>query len=177
MGGLRIDFSEVEDTFDVLPEGRYECVLEDCQVRESKSSDNNYLNFEFEVVDGEYEDRRIWIGKSFSPKALAQMEQTLVALGAIEEDEDVEFDWDDSVDVTPNEGPQLTNPEVIGLPASIVTVNSVHEGRERQDAWRSKVEPTGSTGDEDEEPEAKPKGKAASKAKGKGKGKRTRKLR
>jgi hypothetical protein len=167
MGGMRIDFSEVEDTFEVLPEGRYECVVEDCQVRESKSSDNNYLNWEFKIIDGEYEDRRIWIGTSFSPKALAGMKQVLVNIGAIEEDDEIEFEWDESVDITPKEGPQLTYPDVIGLPASIVTVNKVYEGRERQDAWASRVEPTGSDGEV-----------TASKGKGKkGSGARKRKLR
>lgn len=164
MSGIRIDFSEVEDSFEALPEGRYECIVEDCQVRESKSSDNNYLNWELKIVDGEYEDRRVWIGTSFSPKALSGMKTVLVNIGAIDEDDDIEFEWDESVDITPTEGPQLTFPEVIGLPCSVVTVNSVYEGRERQDAWKSKVEPTGETG----EAEAKPKGKAKGKAKGKG---------
>lgn len=173
MGGLRVDFSEVEDSFEVLPEGVYECVVEDCQVRESKSSDNNYLNFEMKIVEGEYEDRRIWIGKSFSPKVLAEMEKTLVALGAIEEDEDIEFEWDDAVDVTTSEGPQLTNPDVIGLACAVTTVNGVYEGRERQDAWRSVVHPSGTEASEDEEADEKPRAKA----KGKSKGARKRKLR
>lgn len=167
MSGVRIDFSEVEDSFEALPEGRYECIVEDCQVRESKSSDNNYLNWEMKIVDGEHEDRRIWIGTSFSPKALSGMKTVLVNIGAIDEDDDIEFEWDESVDVTPTEGPQLTFPEVIGLPCSIVTVNSVYESRERQDAWKSKVEPTGS--EDGGETEAKPKaskGKAAKKGKG-----------
>jgi hypothetical protein len=143
MGGIRIDFSEVEDQ-GPLPEGRYEVICEDCTVRESKSSDNDYLNFEFRVVDEEYEDRRIWIGASLSPNALFGLEEVLVAMGAIEEDEAVDIEWADDVDITPKEGPQVTNPEVIGLPACIATVNSTYNNRERQDQWNSKVEPTGS---------------------------------
>lgn len=165
MPGMSIDFSEVEDSFEALPEGEYECVVEDAQVRESKSSDNPYINFEMKVLDEEFEDRRIWIGASLSPKALFGLKSVLVALGAISEDDEIDLEWDEEIDMTPKEGPQVTNPEVIGLPCTVATVNSVYESRERQDAWKSTVLPSGGA--------AKPKGKA----KGKSKGKAKRKLR
>lgn len=168
MPGLSIDFSEVEDSFGVAPEDLYNCIVEDCTMRESKSSEHPYLNFEMKIVDEEYEDRRIWIGASTSPGGLPTTKEILVALGAIEEDDTIDLEWADDVDMTPKEGPQVTNPEVIGLACQVQTVNSVWEGRERQDAWRSSVLSA------DEAPAAKPKGKAKGKA---AKGKAKRKLR
>lgn len=182
MPGMQIDFSQVEDSFEAIPEGLYECMVEDAQVRESKSSDNPYISFEMKILDEEFEDRRIWIGASLSPKALWGLKGILVALGAIEEDDAIDLEWDEEVDMTPREGPQVINPEVIGLPCAIQTVNSVYNNKERQDMWNSTVLPTGSEGlesgggeEEAAPPKAKAKGKAA--AKGKAKGKAKRKLR
>lgn len=170
---MTIDFSEVEDSFEALPEGLYECVVEDAQVRESKSSDNPYISFEMKILDEEFEDRRIWIGASLSPKALWGLKGVLVSLGAIDEDDAVDLEWDEEVDMTPKEGPQVTNPEVIGLPCAIQTTNSVYNNRERQDMWNSTVLPTGSEGVEAEAAaETAPKGKAKGKAAKKGKAKR-----
>lgn len=141
MGGLHINFAEVESTFEALPEDVYEVIVEDATVRESNSSDNDYINWVFKVTEGDHEDRLIFIGTSFSPNALFGLKNVLVAIGAIEEDDEVDVEWDDAVDITPREGPQVTNPDVLGLPARIQTVNSMWDNRERQDAWRSEVLP------------------------------------
>jgi hypothetical protein len=186
MGGLTIDFSEVENSFEPLPEDDYECIVENVEVRESKSSDNPYLNWELTVQNEEYEGRKIWLGASLSPKALFTLEEMLVNLGVIEPDEKIELEWDDEVDITPSEGPQLTYPEVIGMACVVHTVNRVYEGKERQDAWRSSLVggPEGRTvqsssgdeegGEEETERPAKKAGKAKKAPAGK---KRQRKLR
>ena len=49
MSGMKIDFSEVESSFEPLEEGHYECLINRIEVRESKSSEHNYLNWEFDV--------------------------------------------------------------------------------------------------------------------------------
>lgn len=183
--GMQIDFSKVEDSFEAIPEGLYECIVEDAQVRESKSSDNPYISFEMKILDEEFEDRRIWIGASLSKKALWGLKGILVALGAIEEDDVLDLEWDEEVDMTPREGPQVTNPEVIGLPCAVQTVNSVYNNKERQDMWNSTVLPTGSegleSGTEEEETEEKPvakrKGAAAKKGAKKAGAAKKRKLR
>jgi hypothetical protein len=131
MAGIKIDFSEVESSFEPLPEGRYECIVETVEVRESKSSDNDYLNWEMKVTEGEHADRRLWMITSLSEKALFRVKDTFLALGVIEEDDEVDVEWDDDVDITPQEGPVLTNPEVIGLACVAVVTNEVYEGRER----------------------------------------------
>lgn len=131
MGKMTIDFSEVESGFEPLPEGEYEAIIEKVEVRESKSSEHDYLNFEFKVTEDEYEDRRVWGLRSLSPKALGFLKDWLVDLNVIEEDDEIELDWGDDVDVTPQEGPLLTEPELHGMACTIVVTNEVYEGRER----------------------------------------------
>lgn len=131
MGSMKIDFSEVESGFEPLPEGEYEAVIERIEVRESKSSDNDYLNWEFKVTEDEYEDRRVWGLRSLSPKALGFLKDWLVALEVIEEDDELDLEWADDVDITPQEGPLLTNPELHGMACTIIVTNEVYEGRER----------------------------------------------
>lgn len=131
MGGLTINFAEIESSFEPLPEGSYDCIIERVEVRESKSSDNDYLNWEFVVQDEEYEDRRLWMITSLSPKALFRLKDVFLALGVIEEDDEIDIEWDDSVDITPSEGPQLTNPEVEGLACTAIVTNEMYDGRER----------------------------------------------
>lgn len=131
MGGLRINFAEIESSFEPLPEGRYDCIVDRVEVRESKSSDNDYLNWELVVQDEEYEDRRLWMITSLSDKALFRLKDVFLALGVIEEDDEIDIEWDDSVDITPTEGPQLTNPDVSGIPCVAIVTNEVYDGRER----------------------------------------------
>lgn len=128
---MKIDFSEVQSGFEPLPEGDYEAIIERIEVRESKSSDNDYLNFEFRVTDDEYEDRRVWGLRSLSPKALGFLKDWLVALDVIDPDDEIELDWADDVDVTPQEGPLLTEPELHDMACVITVTNEVYEGRER----------------------------------------------
>lgn len=131
MPGIKVNFAEVESSFEPLPEGRYECIVETVEVRESKSSDNDYLNWELKVTDGEFEDRRLWMITSLSERALFRLKDTFLALGVIEEDDEIDIEWEDDVDITPQEGPVLTNPEVIGLACIAVVTNEVYEGKER----------------------------------------------
>lgn len=131
MGGLKINFAEVESSFEPLPEGQYECIIETVEVRESKSSDNDYLNWQFKVLDDEYEGRMLWMITSLSEKALFRLKDVFLALGVIEEDDEVDIEWEDDVDITPGEGPRLTNPEVEGLACIAVVTNEMYDGRER----------------------------------------------
>jgi hypothetical protein len=132
MGGLKINFAEVEGSFEPLPEGQYEVIIERVEVRESNSSDNDYLNWQLKVTDdGEFEDRNLWMITSLSEKALFRLKDVLVALEVIEEDEELELEWADDVDITPKEGPLVTNPELDGLAAIAVVTNEMYDGRER----------------------------------------------
>jgi hypothetical protein len=131
MGSMRINFADVESSFEPLPEGAYECIVETVEVRESKSSDNPYLNWELKVLDDEYEGRRLWMITSLSEKAMFRLKDVFLALDVIADDEEVEIEWDDEVDITPQEGPVLVNPEVIGLACTAIVTNETYEGRLR----------------------------------------------
>lgn len=131
MGSMKINFGDVESSFEPLPEDTYDCVIETVEVRESKSSDNDYLNWELKVLDDEYEGRRLWMITSLGERALWKLKDTLLALEVIEEDDELDIQWDEDVDVTPQEGPRVTFPEVEGMACVAVVTNQVYEGRER----------------------------------------------
>lgn len=133
MAGTKINFAEVESSsFEPLPEGNYEVVVDRVEVRESKSSEHYYLNWELEVTDEDYENQRLWMITSLSPKAMFRLKDVFLALGVIEGDEEgFELEWDDQVEVTPKEGPLLTSPEVDGLAAIAVVHNEVYNGKEQ----------------------------------------------
>lgn len=131
MGSMKINFAEVEGSFDPLPVGPQEVLVEKVEVRESKSSEHNYLNWELVVQDGEFEDRRLWMITSLSPKALFRLKDVFVALQVIEEDDELEIEWDDDVEITPTAGPLVTNPELSGITGVAIIKNEVYEGKER----------------------------------------------
>lgn len=132
MGKHRINFADVEDPFEPLPEGQYEFVVDRVEVRESKSSEHNYLNWTLEVTEDGYEGRKLWMITSLSPRALFNLKDVFMGLGVIEdEDEEVELDWDDDVDVTPEEGPLLTEPDLEGLAGIAVVENEMYKKREQ----------------------------------------------
>src|SRR6476469_5174476 len=132
MSGIRVNFAEVEGGFEPVPEGNYEVVVERVEVRDSKSSDHDYLNWELKILDEEYEDQRLWMITSLSPKAMFRLKDVFLALGVIEGDEeDFNIDWDDDVEIGQKEGPLLTEPEVEGLNAIAVVHNEVYDNRDR----------------------------------------------
>jgi hypothetical protein len=133
MAGTKINFAEVESsTFEPLPEGNYSVVVDRVEVRESKSSEHFYLNWELEVTDEDHENQRLWMITSLSPKAAFRLKDVFLALGVIDGEEDAfEMEWDDQVEVTPKEGPLLINPEVDGLAAIAVVQNEMYNGKEQ----------------------------------------------
>jgi hypothetical protein len=126
---MNINFAEVESGFEAIPEGTYSVVIEKVEVRESKSSDNDYLNWEFSISEGEFEDRRLWMITSLSEKALFKLKDVFEALEVLEDDMDL--DWDEDVEITPQAGPLLLYPEVSGLACQVVVKNEVYQGTER----------------------------------------------
>lgn len=131
MGSININFADVESGFDAIPEGVYPAIVEKVEVRESKSSDYNYLNWEWTLTEGEHEGRKMWQITSLSPKALFRLKDQLIALGVIEGDEDMEITWDDDVEITPGEGPLLLEPDVTGMTANLVVTIEPYKGSDR----------------------------------------------
>lgn len=132
MGKVSINFADVEDSFEALPEGQYEFVVDRVEVRESKSSEHNYLNWTLNITEDGYEERKLWMITSLSPRALFKLRDVFMGLGVIEDEEDeIELDWDEDVDVTPEEGPLVTEPDLEGLVGIAVVENEMYKGREQ----------------------------------------------
>lgn len=129
MGSMKINFAEVEGGFETLLEGVYPVVIEKIEVRESKSSDHNYLNWELKVTDDDHENARLWMITSLSPKALFRLKDVFEALDVLEDELDLE--WDEDVEITPTAGPMLLEPDVIGMACQAIVKNEMYDGKER----------------------------------------------
>lgn len=69
--GLTIDLSNVEEmSFEPLPKGIYNGIIEECEYQLSKSSGKPMWNVRISVTDEEYENRKLFTFLSFSEKAL-----------------------------------------------------------------------------------------------------------
>lgn len=68
---LTIDMDAVEaQSFELIPKGEYECVIEAAEYKLSASSSQPMWNVTLAIVDGEYAGRKLFTFLSFSPKAL-----------------------------------------------------------------------------------------------------------
>lgn len=56
----KVDDSRQPTSFDVMPRGKYPCVIVDNREVTTKSKDGSYFEFEFEVVKGDFSKRRLW---------------------------------------------------------------------------------------------------------------------
>lgn len=79
--GILVDMENVQaQSFDPLPKGNYNAIIEDCEYQISKSSGKPMWNIRLSVTDEEFENRKIFTFLSFSEKALPM---TKTALGVI----------------------------------------------------------------------------------------------
>jgi hypothetical protein len=129
VGRTTINFAEVEGGFEAVPEGTYDVTIEKVDLRDSKSSEHDYLNWEFKIVGDDYEGQRLWMITSLSPRALFRLKDVFEALGVLEDE--MTLDWDDDVEITNSSGPMLLEPDVIGMSCKVVVHNEVYEGKER----------------------------------------------
>lgn len=131
MGRTTINFAEVEGGFEAVPEGTYDVTIETVEVRQSKSSEHDYLNWEFKITgpDDDFEGQHLWMITSLSPKALFRLKDVFEALDVLEDE--MTLDWDDDVEITPGAGPQLLEPDVTGMSCQVVVRNELYEKKER----------------------------------------------
>ena len=56
------DASQVEptDEFEAIPAGKYPAVITDSEFKETKAGTGTYLQFAFEIIDGEHKGRLLW---------------------------------------------------------------------------------------------------------------------
>lgn len=131
MGTHAINFAEVEDSFEALPEGQYPVTIERVEVRESKSSEHYYLNWTLKVDEDAEEGagRNLWMITSLSPKALFKLKSVFENLGVLQDE--MELEWDEDVEVTTSAGPILLDPDVIGMAAIALVENEMYENKEQ----------------------------------------------
>ena len=53
------DFSDV-DNYSVLPSGTYTAVIVASEYKQTKSGTGSYLELQLEIIDGQYQGRRVW---------------------------------------------------------------------------------------------------------------------
>jgi len=130
MTRVSINFGEVEGGFEAVPEGTYMVEIEKVECRQSKSSEHDYLNWEFKIIDDEdHEGQHLWMITSLSPRALFRLKDVFEALDVLEDE--MNLDFDDDVDITPTAGPRMLEPDVEGLQCMVIVTNEVYENKER----------------------------------------------
>lgn len=100
---IRINFSETEGgmgIIDPLPTGKYHVKVTDGEIRESgpaaKNPGSEYINWEFTVQDGPYENRKVWTNTTLLPHALFALKGLLGACG-FDVTGNIDFDIDDVI--------------------------------------------------------------------------------
>ena len=58
------------DNFENLPDGEYNCLLEDVTARKSEEKGTNWISFKFSVMDGDYTNRLIFVNFYFTEKTI-----------------------------------------------------------------------------------------------------------
>lgn len=61
--------TDTVDNFEKLPDGDYNCLLEDVTARVSEKG-TNWISFKFSVMDGDYENRLIFVNFFFTEKTI-----------------------------------------------------------------------------------------------------------
>jgi hypothetical protein len=85
MSPFKVDFSDVQE-FDAMPAGVYEAVV--TTIRESEEEGRSgypYSIVEMTVKEGEFENRKLWLNLSHSPKAAFKVKEFLLSVGESEE--------------------------------------------------------------------------------------------
>ena len=79
---IRVNFSEV-GTFEPVDAGVYKLQLTKVEIRESQKSEYPYVNWTFEIREGNFQGRKIWYTNSLTPGGgpAYYLQRTLVALG------------------------------------------------------------------------------------------------
>jgi hypothetical protein len=73
MAEINFNANEVEpQSFDVLPAGEYDAIIVASERKATKNGNGSYLKLEFQVVSGQFQNRKIWENLNIdnpSPKA------------------------------------------------------------------------------------------------------------
>ena len=62
MATINFNANEVEPSvgFEAIPAGKYQAVIIDSDMKQNKSGTGEYLQLEFEIIEGEFKNRKLW---------------------------------------------------------------------------------------------------------------------
>ncbi len=117
---VSVDLSNVP-SFEPLPAGKYECIIEEVKYGLSKASSQPKLSWVFAVAEGEFEGRKIFHTTSLQPKALFSLQKLLSGLG-LPSDAALEIEYDEETE-------EVTEPNVIGVAVLATVTKGMYDGR------------------------------------------------
>lgn len=129
---VTVDLSGVESSRKAIPEGQYVVSVNDASM-ENSSKGNDYIRFEFEVIEGAHKGAKLYHNCSLQPQALFNLKGVLEALGF----------------TIPTKAFDLDLSELIGLECEVEVGHETYDGKKRARI----VEFISSEEDEDEEEE------------------------
>ncbi|MDD4540355.1 MAG: DUF669 domain-containing protein, partial [Lentisphaeria bacterium] len=62
MSTLNFNASDVEPNlgFEAIPAGKYQAIITDSEMRDTKTGNGQYLWLEFEIIGGDHKGRKLW---------------------------------------------------------------------------------------------------------------------
>ena len=62
MSTINFNANEVEPStgYDPIPAGKYQAVITESEMKPTKTGNGQYLQLEFEIIEGEYKNRKVW---------------------------------------------------------------------------------------------------------------------
>ena len=126
-----IDFSDVQDGFELLPEGNYEAVLSKIEQKVGRDSGKPYVEWTFDLTEDDYPGRKGFYNTSLQPQSLWKLKELLINVFHLDPDSlSGEFDFDED--------------ELVGMPVILVIEHRKWNGATRDGV--ADVLPAGDTG-------------------------------
>ena len=113
-GNVTVDLSGVETSRRAIPEGQYVVSVNDASI-ETSSKNNDYIKFEFEVIEGPHKGAKLYHNCSLQPQALFNLKGVLEALGF----------------TIPTKAFDLDLSELLGLECEVEVGHETYEGKKR----------------------------------------------
>lgn len=62
MSTINFNANEVEPStgYDPIPAGKYQAVITESEMKPARTGNGQYLQLEFEIIEGEYKNRKVW---------------------------------------------------------------------------------------------------------------------
>lgn len=111
---VTVDLSGVESSRKAIPEGQYVVSVNDASM-ENSSKGNDYIRFEFEVIEGAHKGAKLYHNCSLQPQALFNLKGVLEALGF----------------TIPTKAFDLNLSELIGLECEVEVGHETYDGKKR----------------------------------------------